>query len=568
MAQSADELANGAKDTGNVVNYGMGYNLQRFSPLKQIDKTNVKKLVPVWNLSLDDNRSEESQPLVYKGVLYVTTNSATIAVDAKTGNQIWKTKIEYPPETLRIVCCGVINRGAAIADGKLFRTTLDANVIALDAKTGKELWRQNAADIKLGYSMTMAPLYADGVVITGVSGAEFGTRDFIDGWDPETGKHLWRTYTIPAPGEPGSDTWKGDTWKFGGGSTWITGSFDPEAHTVFWGIGNPGPFNAATRPGDNLYTCSVLALDPKTGSIKWHYQFSPNNPFDYDAVAEMVLADIKVDGKDKKVILDANRNGFFYVLDRETGKPIAANPYVQVNWASSIDLKTGRPVETDVATKARDGREGRGLALDPRRQELGADVLRSRHGPRLRQHAQLRRPLQDRRGRLQSRRMVRADGPQRPLGMAEGAARLSQGDRSDDRQGQVGTAERHAAHVGRAVDGGRRRVLRPADRRIRGVRRRHRREALAVQDRLRHRRPARHLAAGRRAVCRRQQRLWRRLFAVLRRRTPRQRARGRLALGVRAARRSNSARRATEPLARRLRRLCPRRQFAIDPSAS
>ena len=298
--------------------------------------------------------------------------------------------------------------------------------------------------------MTMAPLYADGVVITGVSGAEFGTRDFIDGWDPESGKHLWRTYTVPAPGEPGSETWKGDTWKFGGGSTWITGSFDPEAHTVYWGIGNPGPFNAATRPGDNLYTCSVLALDPKTGSIKWHYQFSPNNPFDYDAVAEMVLADLNVDGKPIKVILDANRNGFFYVLDRETGKPIAANPYVQVNWASSIDLKTGRPVETEVAAKARDGREGRGVALDPGRQELGADVLRPGHGPGLRQHAQLRRPLQDRGGRLQGRRMVRPDGPERPLGMAEGTARLSQGDRPDDRQGQVGATQRHAAHVGRA----------------------------------------------------------------------------------------------------------------------
>ena len=215
-----------------------------------------------------------------------------MAVDAKTGKQIWKTKVEYPPETPRIVCCGIINRGAAIFDGKLFRTTLDANVIALDAKTGKELWRQKAADIKEGYSMTVAPLVADGVVLTGISGAEFGTRGFIDGWDPETGKHLWRTYTVPSPDEPGGDTWKGDTWKLGGGSTWITGSYDPELNTVYWGIGNPGPFNAAVRPGDNLFTCSVLALEPKTGKIKWHYQFSPNNPFDYDAVAEMVLADL------------------------------------------------------------------------------------------------------------------------------------------------------------------------------------------------------------------------------------------------------------------------------------
>ncbi len=355
MAQTADELAKGSTDASAVVNYGMGYDLQRFSALKQINKDNVKRLMPIWNYSFDDNRSEESQPLVYKGVIYVTSNSATMAIDAKTGKQIWKTKVEYPPATPRIVCCGIINRGAAIYDGKLFRTTLDANVIALDAKTGKELWRKNAIDFKTGYSMTVAPLVADGVVITGISGAEFGTRDFIDGWDPQTGEHLWRTYTVPGPGEPGNDTWPGDTWKLGGGSTWITGSFDPELHTVYWGIGNPGPFNAAGRPGDNLYTCSVLALDPKTGKIKWHYQFSPNNPFDYDAVAEMVLATMDINGKPTKVLMDANRNGFFYVLDRTNGKLLAANPYVKVNWASAIDMKTGRPVETDVAKKARTG---------------------------------------------------------------------------------------------------------------------------------------------------------------------------------------------------------------------
>jgi alcohol dehydrogenase (cytochrome c) len=355
MAQTADDLVKGASDTSNVLNYGMGYDLNRFSPLKQITKDNVKRLTPVWNYSFDDNRSEESQPIVYKGVLYVTSNSATMAVDAKTGKQIWKTKVEYPPETPRIVCCGIINRGAALYDGKLFRTTLDAFVIALDAKTGKELWRKNAIDFKTGYSMTVAPLVADGVVITGISGAEFGTRDFIDGWDPQSGEHLWRTYTVPAAGEPGSDTWKGDTWKLGGGSTWITGSFDPELHTVYWGIGNPGPFNAAVRPGDNLYTCSVLALDPKSGKIKWHYQFSPNNPFDYDSVAEMVLGTINVNGTPTKVLMDANRNGFFYVLDRTNGKLIAANPYVKVTWASGVDMKTGRPIETDVTEKARAG---------------------------------------------------------------------------------------------------------------------------------------------------------------------------------------------------------------------
>ncbi|WP_027525763.1 methanol/ethanol family PQQ-dependent dehydrogenase [Bradyrhizobium sp. Ec3.3] len=356
-AQTTEQLNKGASDTSNVLNYGMGYNLQRFSTLNQINKDTIKNLVPVWNYSFNDDRSEESQPLVYQGVIYVTSHNATMAVDAKTGKQIWKTKVEYPAETPRIVCCGIINRGAALYDGKVFRTTLDANVIALDAKTGKELWREKAADIKEGYSMTVAPLVADGVVITGISGAEFGTRGFIDGWDPATGKRLWRTHSIPSPDEPGGDTWKGDTWKLGGGSTWITGSYDPELNTVYWGIGNPGPFNSAVRPGDNLYTCSVLAMDPKTGKIKWHYQFSPNNPFDYDSVAEMVLADMNVEGKPTKVLMDANRNGFFYVLDRTNGKLLAANPYVKVNWATGVDMKTGRPIETDVAKDAREGKK-------------------------------------------------------------------------------------------------------------------------------------------------------------------------------------------------------------------
>jgi alcohol dehydrogenase (cytochrome c) len=355
QAQTADELAKGAGNTKAVINYGMGYSLQRHSTLAQINKETVKKLVPVWSYSYDDNRSEESQPLIYNGVLYVTTNSATMAVDAKTGRQLWKTKVDYPPETPKIVCCGIINRGAALYDGKVFRTTLDANVIALDAKTGKEVWKVNAINFKDGYSMTVAPLVADGVVITGISGAEFGTRLFIDGYDAETGKRLWRTYTVPDKGEPGADTWPGDTAQHGGGSTWITGSFDPELHTVYWGIGNPGPFNAGIRKGDNLYTDSILAMDPKTGKIKWYYQFSPNDPFDYDSVAEMVLADIKVGGKPTKVVMDANRNGFFYVLDRTNGKLLAANAYVTVNWAKGIDMKTGRPIETDVPAKARSG---------------------------------------------------------------------------------------------------------------------------------------------------------------------------------------------------------------------
>ncbi|HYM32621.1 MAG TPA: PQQ-dependent dehydrogenase, methanol/ethanol family [Candidatus Cybelea sp.] len=356
QAQTADELAKGASDTHNVVNYGMGYSQLRYSTLTQINKQTVKRLVPAWTYSLDDNRSEESQPIVYKGVIYITTNAATMAVDAKTGRQIWKAKVEYPPETARVVCCGIINRGVAIYDGKLFRTTLDANVIALDAKTGKQLWKQNAADIHAGYSATLAPLVADGVVITGISGAELGIRGFIDGWDPADGKHLWRTYTTALPNEPHGDTWAGDSATHGGGSTWITGSFDPELHTVYWGIGNPGSFNAATRKGDNLYTDSILALDPKTGKIKWYYQQTPNDPFDYDSIQELVLTTLKVGGKPTKVLMQANKNGFFYVLDRTNGKLLAANPFVKnVNWAKGIDMKTGRPIETDLGAKARAG---------------------------------------------------------------------------------------------------------------------------------------------------------------------------------------------------------------------
>ena len=352
--QSAEDLKKGSNDTGNVLNYGMDYGQKRYSPLDQINKDTVKYLVPVWNYSLADDRSQESQAFVHNGVLFISTHNATIALDAKTGKQKWKTKVEYPPETPRIVCCGIINRGVALYDGKVFRTTLDAHIVALDAKTGKELWKSKVIDWKNGYSQTLAPLIADGVIITGTSGAEYGIRGFIDGWDPNTGKQLWRTYTIPGEGEPGNDTWPGDTWKRGGGSTWITGSYDPDLKLVYWGVGNAGPWNAMMRsPGDNLYTASVLALDPKTGTIKWHFQFSPNDPYDYDAVADLILVDRQIDGKDRKLLFSANRNGFFYVLDRTNGEFIAANQFVKKqNWADGIDKK-GRPIESQVTKKLR-----------------------------------------------------------------------------------------------------------------------------------------------------------------------------------------------------------------------
>ena len=351
-AQTSDDLKNDGQNTDNVLTYGMGYQQHRYSPLKQIDKATIKRLVPIWNLSLDNQWGEQAQPLVYNGVMYVTDAKATVAIDVGTGKQIWKTPVDWPTDMVRVVCCGVSNKGAAIYEGKVFRTTLDAYVIALDMKTGKELWRQKAAEWKNGYSMTAAPLVANGVVITGMSGAEFGTRGFLDGWNPDTGAHLWRRYTIPAPGEKGSDTWpKGDAYLHGGGSTWITGSYDPDLDLVYWGTGNAGPWNATKRPGDNLYTASVLAIRPKTGEIAWYYQFTPHDMYDYDAVWELILADIPIDGQQRKVVMQLNRNGFLYVLDRATGALLSAKPYEKVNWASGIDMKTGRPVETDVSKK-------------------------------------------------------------------------------------------------------------------------------------------------------------------------------------------------------------------------
>ena len=356
FAQSLDDLKADQSTTDNILVYGMGYDQNRHSQLDQINRETVKNLHPVWTYSLADNRGQETFPILYNGVIYVTTHDSTIALDALTGRQKWKSVLEYPAETPRVACCGIVNRGVAILDGTLFRTTLDAYVIAIDAATGKEKWRTQSIDFKDGYSMTVTPLVVDGVVIVGISGGEYGIRGYIEGYDANSGERLWRTYTVPAPGEPGSETWTegGDAWMHGGGPAWLTGSYDPDLDTVYWGVGNASSWNAMLRPGDNLYTSSILALDPKTGEIKWHYQTSPNDPFDYDATNELVLTEL--DGR--KVLMQANRNGFFYVLDRTNGDLIAANKFVdKVNWANGIDMKTGRPIDTDVIKGARAGEE-------------------------------------------------------------------------------------------------------------------------------------------------------------------------------------------------------------------
>ena len=359
LAQTSEDLKNDEKSTSDVLVYGMGYSAQRYSPLTQISKQNVNRLVPVWGYSLADLQGGESFPIVKDGVIYITTHNSTAAVDALTGKQIWRMLHDYPPETLRVVCCGIVNRGAAMYEGLIIRALMDNRMIAIDAKTGKEVWSTKSPDpvtYANGYSMTGAPLIVNGMVITGVAGAEFSHRGLLEAYEAKTGKHVWRTYTIPAKGEPGSETWEGDSALTGGGSSWVTGTYDAELDLVYWGIGNPSPWNPRARKGDNLYTNSVIAIRPSTGKIVWHFQTTPHDPFDYDGVQTPVIATVNVGGSPRKIIIQANRSGFLYALDAKDGKLIAANPYGKLNWASGVDKETGRPIVTDVFKDALAGK--------------------------------------------------------------------------------------------------------------------------------------------------------------------------------------------------------------------
>jgi alcohol dehydrogenase (cytochrome c) len=353
-AQSLADLRNDAATPGNVTTYGMGWAQQRHATGKQITPANAKRLVPVWNLSLDNSANASVQPLVIDGVMYLTTHSHTIAVNALTGRQLWKTPIELPADINGFLCCGIHSRGAAALDGVLYRTTLDAHVVSLSMKDGKQIWKSRAADYKNGYSMTHAPLIAGGVLITGISGGEYGTRGFLKGWDLKTGQEKWHRWTTAMPGEPGGDTWKSGMADNGGAPTWLTGSYDPELDLVYWGTGNGAPWNPAMRGGDSKHISSVLAIRPGSGEIVWSYQFSPGDPYDYDGTNELVLADLNVGGKPTKALMQANRNGFFYVLDRTNGKLLKADQFAKkVNWASGIDLASGRPIDTPMTTALR-----------------------------------------------------------------------------------------------------------------------------------------------------------------------------------------------------------------------
>src|ERR1700687_3511319 len=341
--QTTEELVNDGKNTENVTTQSMGYDRKSYSPLKQIDKSNIKRLVPIWNTSLMNDQGELAAPTIYNGVMYAINGKWTFAIDVETGKQIWRTPVKLEAGVQR----AAFHRGAAtIYNGKLFRVTIDDHILALDLKTGEQLWNQKFA--------------ANGVLISGVSGGEYTTRGFLDGWDPETGKKLWRRYTIPEPGAPGSETWprNSDAWKYGGGSTWRSGSYDPQLDLVYWGTGNAEPYDPRPRQGlDSLYTSSVLAIRPKTGEIVCYYQYTPNDVYDVDGTDEHVLADLQIDGQMRKVMIQSNKNGFMYVLGRTHCKLISAHPYVKVNWATSIDPDTGRPVLTDINKRFLAGEE-------------------------------------------------------------------------------------------------------------------------------------------------------------------------------------------------------------------
>jgi alcohol dehydrogenase (cytochrome c) len=325
------------------LHYSGDYSGQRHSPLKQITPANVNQLTARWAFQTATLGKFETTPLLIDGILYVTgPNNTAWALDARTGRQIWRYSRDLP-DGLN-VCCGRVNRGFAALGERLYMTTLDAHLIAFDRRTGAIVWDVIIDDYKRGYTATAAPLIVKDKVIVGIAGAEYGIRGFIDAFDAESGKKAWRFWTVPGPGEKGSETWEGDSWERGGGSTWVTGTYDPALNLVYWGTGNPGPdLYGKDREGDNLYTDSVVALDPDTGTLKWYYQFTPHDVHDWDSTHVPVLADMTVNGKPRKTLLVANRNGFFYTLDRTNGEVLVTRPYVKTTWAEKIGTD-GKPI--------------------------------------------------------------------------------------------------------------------------------------------------------------------------------------------------------------------------------
>jgi alcohol dehydrogenase (cytochrome c) len=336
---SPERLRNADREPGNWLTYSRSYNGQRYTPLAQITAANVGQLQAAWTYQTQQPGKFSTSPIAIDGILYITEpGGEVIALDGRTGRPVWRFGRRPPPDLH--ACCGSANRGLAVLGDLLFVGTLDAHLLAIDLQTGKLRWDTIVADYRAGHAITVAPLAFDDKVVVGIAGGEYGIRGFVDAYDAKTGRRLWRFWTVPGPGEPGHESWSGESWKTGGGSTWITGSYDPALRTVYWGVGNPGPdYNGDARQGDNLYTCGLVALDADSGKLKWHFQFTPHDVNDWDSAHVPML----VDDGNRKLVLVANRNGFYYVLDRTTGEFIRGAQYGKQTWASGLDSK-GRPV--------------------------------------------------------------------------------------------------------------------------------------------------------------------------------------------------------------------------------
>ena len=340
-------LTSHATDGGNWLMYSGSYNSHRFSPLDQISTANVSRLKPLWVYQPPGTGSLEGTPLVADGVMYVTSGPASVvALDLRSGRPIWEWSRPIAQTVLNLGFPRV-NRGVAILDQTIYVGTLDGYLAALDAKSGAQRWIVPVGDNPTGHSITAAPLAVDDRIIVGISGGEAGIRGFLDAYDAKTGKQIWRLHTVPSPGEPGSETWAGDSWVHGAGATWLTGSYDPALKLLYWGTGNPGPdWNGDARKGDNLFTCSLIAVDVETGKMRWHFQFTPHDTHDWDANQIPVLVDaddVVPGGRPRALVIMANRNGFFYVLDRRTGEYLRGTPYAKQTWATGLDA-TGRPI--------------------------------------------------------------------------------------------------------------------------------------------------------------------------------------------------------------------------------
>ena len=329
-----DMLLNADKDTQNWLHYGKDYQTTRYSGAKQINKDNVKNLKAVWNLSFGVLEGQDSQAVVVNGMIYVTTSfNRVIAVDAVSGKIAWKYERELPGDVFPKLCCDVVNRGVAVYKNKVYLATLDAHVVALDNATGKVVWDKKHGDYTYAETFTLMPMALRNKIIIGTAGAEYGVRGWIKALNADTGEMVWQTYTIPGPGEPGNETWPGESWKYGGGSTWITGSYDKDNNTLYWPVGNPGPdFDRHVRVGDNLYSNSNLAMDPDTGKIKSYFQYTPNDPYDYDGVNEMILVDVG----GKKLWLHGSRNGHLYGIDRVNTKKTAYGQEHTCVWVAAL----------------------------------------------------------------------------------------------------------------------------------------------------------------------------------------------------------------------------------------